>query len=199
MRSRAWDRCACCELPLPMCFGPLGRLVVKTRVVVVAHHVEARKTSNTGRLVVRLIEGASMRIRGLSREAPAPAPAGRSLALYPGEDARVLSPEDAGDLTLLVPDGSWPQARRIARRDPWIKDVEKVRLPDVGESRYRLRRRPREGTLSTFEAVIAALAILEGTAIEETLLVPFEAFVARALLLRARNERQAPRDTKISP
>jgi DTW domain-containing protein YfiP len=190
VRSRNLPRCACCDLPAPLCLGA-DRAPVRaggTRVVVVVHHVEARKSSNTGRLVRLLVEDSALRVRGLAGEAaPGERPAGRALVLHPGPDARVLAPEDAaGDaLTLLVPDGSWPQAQRIVRRDPWFRGVAAVRLPAVGPSRYRARRNPREGTLCTFEAVAYALGVLHGDAVRDALLARFEPFLARLLALRA--------------
>jgi DTW domain-containing protein YfiP len=93
----------------------------------------------------------------------------------------VLSPDDGcGEpVVLLVPDGNWSQARRIVHRDPDARDAEAVRLPPGAPSRYRLRRSPREGTVSTLEAVARALAVLEGEAIERGLARLLEVFVAR--------------------
>jgi DTW domain-containing protein YfiP len=188
MRSRRLPHCRCCDLPEPLCLGPdRPAFVPRTRVALVVHHVEARKPSNTGRLAHLVLGGSTLRVRGL-RDAdalPSP-PAGRRLVLYPGRDARVLSPGDAGGdaLTLLVPDGSWEQARRMVRRDPWLRDGELVCLPDVGPSRYRLRRTARTDALCTFEAVARALGVLEGVEFERTLLGVLDAFVARTLALR---------------
>lgn len=195
IRSRSLDRCTCCGVPSPLCLGKAPRRRVGTRVDLVIHHIEARKTSNTGRLLVRLLDGVSVRVRG-ERGVAAPAPdtadGVRRLLLFPAPDARVLDEAEAtrGPAVLVVPDGSWAQARRIARRDPAARGAEAVTLPEVAPSRYRLRRNPRPGTLSTFEAVVTALALLEGdAAFADELLVIFEGFVERALALRSRNER----------
>lgn len=190
MRSRRLPRCACCDLPEPLCLGasraPVS--VGDTRVAVVVHHVEWHKSSNTGRLVQLLVEGSVLRVRGLAHEAPGERPAGRALVLYPAPDARPLCADDAdpraGPLTLLVSDGSWNQARRIARRDPWFQGVPCVRLPDVPASRYRARRNARPGTLCTLEAVAWALGVLHGDAVRDALLAQFETFIARLLALR---------------
>ena len=85
---------------------------------------------------------------------------------------------------LLVPDGSWSQARKLVQRDALLVSGEPVRLPSVGSSRYRLRRNVRPGTLCTLEAVAAALAILEGPEVEATMLEAFETFQRRSLELR---------------
>src|SRR5262249_29707402 len=155
------QRCPACWLPVPLCVcADLPRIAVRTRVVVVMHRREAITSTNTGRLAARLLEGASVRVRGL-RDAPPPEPLpeGRRLALYPMEGARVLGPElaEGEPVVLLVPDGSWPQARRMVRRDADLRDVPPVTLPAPPPTRYGLRRRPREGTLCTLEAIARAL------------------------------------------
>jgi DTW domain-containing protein YfiP len=94
----------------------------------------------------------------------------------------VLTRDDALDarpLVLVVPDGSWSQARKIARRDPLAQGAEHVTLPPGAPSRYGLRRSPRAGGLCTLEAIARALGILEGGEVEPALLAVLETFVAR--------------------
>ena len=155
-------------------------------MVLITHHAERRKSTNTGRLVTLALQGAEVRLRG-ERDAAArlPLPEGRRLLLFPHPEARALTADDAcgGPVVLLVPDGTWNQARRILRRDPDARDAEPVMLPPGAPSRYGLRRAPREGTVSTLEAVARALAVLEveGEAIERGLMAIFDAFVDRSL------------------
>lgn len=151
------------------------------------HRIERTKSTNTGRLVARMLEGAEVRERGAiePRERP-PLPEGRRLVLYPAPNARVLSPDDArGEpLVLLVPDGNWSQARRTFHRDPDARGAEAVTLPEGAPSRYGLRRAPREGTVSTLEAVARALGLLDGAAIEQRMMEAFDLWVERARHLR---------------
>lgn len=127
------------------------------------HRREAITTSNTGRLAARLVGGV-VRVRGDDdAEDETVLPEGPRLTLFPLEGARVLSEEDAGrGCVLIVPDGSWAQARRIARRDRAARTGELVTLAPTAASRYGLRRNGREGGLCTLEAVAQALAVLEG-------------------------------------
>jgi len=85
---------------------------------------------------------------------------------------------------LVVPDGNWKQASRAVDRDPAAIGAEKVTLPPGPPSRYRLRRLPHPGALSTFEAIARALAILEYPEIEEPLMRALDLFVERTLVLR---------------
>src|SRR5687767_6335461 len=108
IRSRRVARCAACWLPRPPCLcAELPRLIVRTRVVVVMHRREAITSTNTGRLAVTMLSGASVRVRG-KLEPIAPLPEGRRLVLFPMEGARELGPGDAlaGPVVLLVPDGT---------------------------------------------------------------------------------------------
>ncbi len=179
-------RCQGCGLRPPACLcGAIEARPLRTRVVLLTHHAERRKSTNTGRLVTLALQGAEVRLRG-ERDAPArpPLPEGRRLLLYPHPESRVLAAADArGEpVVLLVPDGTWNQARRILRRDPDAQGAEPVRLPPGAPSRYGLRRAPREGTVLTLEAVARALAVLEveGEAIERGLMEIFDAFVERS-------------------
>jgi len=168
--------CLCSELP---------ELTLATRIALVIHHIETHKSTNTGRLLARIVHGVDVRVRG-ERGGPVRSPlSGRRLVLYPEERARTLTAADASpDLVLVVPDGTFGQARRMINRDPDIAGAEIVQLPAGPPSRYGLRRSPVEGKLSTFEAVARAIGILEGPEPEATLLAAFDRFVERARIVR---------------
>lgn len=188
IRSRRTARCDACRLPEALCVcADLPRVSVRTRLVVIAHRRELITSSNTGRLATQMIEGARLCVRGARDAVAEPLPEGRRLALFPREGARVLDPEDArGErVVLLVPDGTWPQARRIARRDEALAAADLVMLPTTAPSRYRLRRHAREDALCTLEAIALALGILEGPAVEEALIAALDRFVERGLRARA--------------
>ena len=184
IRSRRTPRCHDCWLPTALCLcADLPLLRVRTRVIVVMHRREAITSTNTGRLAARVLEGASVRVRGFRRGSDDDdVPRGRRLLLFPAEGARILRPADStgDDLVLLVPDGSWPQARRLARRDEAMRGAELVSLPEPGPSRYGLRRSGGEGRLCTFEAIAQAIGLLEGGEIEARMSEVLALFVERA-------------------
>lgn len=187
IRSRGLPRCTGCGLPPSECLcAELPLLPVRTRVVILMHHIELKKSSNTGRLVARVLAGAEIRVRGEIDAAPRPPlPAGRRLVLYPAPGARELSVDDAREPpVLLVPDGNWTQTRRAYQRDPDARDAEPVILPPGEPTRYGLRRQPREGTVSTMEAVARALGVLEGPEVEQQMMTIFDRFVERAARVR---------------
>lgn len=197
-RGHRSARCPECRLVCAQCIcQAITPLSVRTRVVLVVHRNERLKSSNTARLAARLLAGSALVVRGLRSDerdgdGSDDVPTGRRLLLFPGSHARELTRADADappgtnaePPVLLVPDGSWSQARKLVQRDVLLVSGEPVRLPSVGSSRYRLRRNVRPGTLCTLEAVAAALAILEGPEVEATMLEAFETFQRRSLELR---------------
>ncbi len=181
---RGLTRCRWCALPVDHCMcAELPRIAVRTRVVIVMHHAERRKTSNTARLVAGSLVGAEIRVRGLLDDAArAPLPEGRRLLLYPSEDATTLGPEHAGpNVVLLVPDGNFRQAQRATKRDGDLLGAEPIQLAAGPPSRYLLRRAAAPGLLSTIEAVARALAVLEGPEPAAQLEAVFDQFLSRSL------------------
>lgn len=182
-------RCADCRLPEALCVcADLPRLAVRTRVVVLMHRREAITSTNTGRLAARMLEGAELRVRPKDprASAPLPLPQGPRLVLFPREGARTITPDDASGEPpiLLVPDGTWAQARRLVTRDPELANADLVTLPPSGPSRYLLRVHAREGALCTLEAIAQALGILEGPAVEGAMMAALDRFVARGRAAR---------------
>ncbi len=163
---------------------------VRTRVILVAHFYEERKPTNTGHLAVTCLEGARVVRRGGPEHAAAEVrweSATQPLLLFPGPDAVPLDrwhaarPADAPPVTLIVPDGTWRQAKRVRYRVPGLAEIPCVSLPEGLYSSYRLRHAHAAGRLSTLEAVAHALGILEGPHIRTRLLHLFEVVVDRAL------------------
>lgn len=194
MRGRNLPLCPCCGLPAPVCPGvDTPRVASRVPVVIVVHQLELHKTSNTARLVQRVLSRCELRIRGVRDQVPPPIPWTRKLLLFPGEGARELEPRDAlvEGTVLVVPDGTWGQARRMVRRDPLLVDAEPVLLPPGDPSRYRLRRCGCDGGLSTCEAVARAMGVLEDPSVESALLDAFDQFVSRMLAVRGASARSA--------
>lgn len=195
-RTRRILRCEACWLPPSLCIcDKLAPMAVRTQLVLLVHHLERYKSSNTGRLVARMVPETIVRVHGdPSREPAAPLPEGRVLVLFPDAEARVLSADlvEEERAILMVPDGTWGQARRISRRDPDAQKALTVKLPEGQTTRFgALRRSEREGTMSTMEAVARALGILEGPEVETRMMQAFEAFLERTVYVRANASRVA--------
>lgn len=173
-------RCERCARPSGHCLCHLiPRLPSCTRVLILQHPDETGHALNTARLAALGLENAELRVgedfSGLQLD-----PAYRACLLFPGESAEPLplpcSPAEARPLLLVVPDGTWRKARKLLHLNPRLAELPRVCLPSGLRSRYRLRKAPAEGALSTIEAITVALELQEGCCFDE-LLRPFEALI----------------------
>lgn len=170
---------------MPVCICDLlAPIAIRTPILVLVHRTEAFKTSNTGRLA-QLMLGARVERWGVQGASRPELPDGPLLLLFPSDDARELTAEDGErGATLIVPDGNWPQARKIAKRVGLIAEgrVTHVRLGQERATGYTLRKTQRPEAVSTLESIAHALRILEGERgadVATKTLAFFDAFVAR--------------------
>ncbi len=195
-RANSASRCVRCHMHMSLCVCTLiPTLQTRTRVVLVMHRCEARKSTNTGRLATEALPNSKRIVRG-RKGAPDDAlswsPDTRPLLLFPHEDALPLASlaQVVGDdrpVTLIVPDGNWRQASKVRQRVAGLRDVPCVTLPMGERSAYRLRFEAHRTGLSTLEAIARALRLLEGDAgpdVERALLAVFRAMVERTLWSR---------------
>jgi DTW domain-containing protein YfiP len=81
--------------------------------------------------------------------------------------------------TLLVIDGTWSQARKLIKLNPLLSALPRIGFVPSRPSQYRIRSEPAEHCVSTVEAVVEALSLLEegGRARFEPMLEAFTWFV----------------------
>ncbi len=83
--------------------------------------------------------------------------------LYPGPGAiDVERSPPLTDVTLVVMDGTWSQTKTLVRRNPALAALPRYAFRPPKPSEYRIRREPREDYVSTLEALIHVLGVLEG-------------------------------------
>ena len=186
----------------------IPQIPLQTRSVILMHVAEEVLTTNTARLAAKALPNSVIRIRGRRDERMSSAglvQAGRhSLLLYPSPHAVELNADLvsklAGPVTLIVPDGSWAQTRRIVRRETALVGIPHVKLPHGPPSEYRLRLRPSDKSLCTLEAIARTLGILESREAQMRMEALLRVMVERTLWSRgliAANECTAasiPRD-----
>lgn len=122
---------------------------------------------------------------------PSFVPEGAGL-LYPGPGARTLTGLAPSEHPrgLVVLDGTWHQARALLRDHAWLHALPRFALEPSEPSRYRVRREPLPSCVSTIEAIVQALRVLEpelaGT---ERLLAAFDHLNDVQLLEMSQRER----------
>lgn len=169
-------------------------LSLETRITVLMHWREAATTSNSARLAAVALKNCEIHVRPNGEESRSASallrPDATPLLLFPSADSIELGPEllskIARPIQLIVPDGTWRQARKVTTRIKEFAGIPKIRLPAGGRSVYQLRQSPHEQNLSTFEAIARALGIIEGPAVQEKLEALFEIMVERSLWSRGK-------------
>lgn len=177
-------QCERCLRPQAHCLCPLiPSLDSRTRVLLLQHPSEVRHALNTAKLAALGLRNAELRV-GETFDDLAPlieVPGYRSALLFPGEDAWPLAvyteDPDQRPWLLVVPDGTWRKASKLLHCNPLLAALPRVTLAQVLPSRYRLRKAPAAGALSTLEAVVQALNVLEAPACFDGLLMPFDALI----------------------
>jgi DTW domain-containing protein YfiP len=172
---------------------------------------ESRSMSNTARLLALWLPGTRLIVRGLpASESRQTSPLSESVTeqaalLFPfdaepaalaGADASPLRVPSTSGLErplarapirqLVLADGTWSQARRIARRELEPLGLARVALDRAWPSIYELRRRP--SGLCTFEAVAIALGLLDSTELAASLLERFSQWNDYQLQIKQGND-----------
>jgi DTW domain-containing protein len=140
--AAAAGRCYGCFRPREDCFcAAIPAIDNRTHVLILQHKREQFHPFGTARIVERALRS-SQRLVGLD---------GRFAAGLPEQRPRQL----------VVLDGTWHHAKTMFRDVPELHALPRFRLAPTEPSRYGFRREPHAQFISTVEAVIAALRILE--------------------------------------
>ncbi|KTC63016.1 hypothetical protein AO262_03805 [Pseudomonas fluorescens ABAC62] len=175
-------QCPRCLRPVSHCLCPLiPSLDSRTRVLLLQHPTEVNHALNTARLAALGLNNAQLVVGEVFEDLQSllNPPGYQPRLLFPGEGAESLQPYAASDtpVLLVVPDGTWRKARKLLHLNPLLAALPRVTLAEQAISRYRLRKAPAPGALSTVEAVAQALQVLEAPLSFEPLLKPFEALI----------------------
>jgi DTW domain-containing protein YfiP len=170
-----------------MCLCPsIPRLEVGIRILVVRHASERIRMTNSGRWAAAALVGATVFDHALEETR-----CDADLAAAIGEaPAWLLYPSGAGSQppgppprTLVVPDATWSQARRMVQRLAPLQSLPRLDLPPPPTT-LRLREPPRAGGMSTLEAIAGALELLGDATAAAALRALHEVAVEKTLRLK---------------
>jgi len=175
-------QCSRCLRPVAHCLCALiPNLDSRTRVLLLQHPSEVNHALNTARLAALGLNNAQLIVGEVFDDLPTllNPPGYQARLLFPADDAQPLQAYASGDqpLLLVVPDGTWRKARKLLHLNPLLAALPRVALVEGAVSRYRLRKAPGAGALSTVEAIVQALQVLEAPVSFEPLLKPFDALI----------------------
>jgi DTW domain-containing protein YfiP len=147
--------CLCADIPV---------IPTRTKVVIVRHHLERWRTSNTGRLAGLALPNCSVVDHGASHVlAPDAVPRDGAYLVYPEGPVTTVAPSPP-PATLVIVDASWHQTRRMRQRLPQLRGLPILHLPRDEMPAARMREAPARGLVSTIEAIARALRLVEGDA-----------------------------------
>jgi DTW domain-containing protein len=191
--GKAKQRCVVCGASLTLCMcAEVPRLDLRTKILLVIHHRELSRSSNTGLLAVQSLVNSEVRIRGEGRETlelnDRLSPDYRTLLFYPSPDAleldRELIYQDSRPIQLIVPDGTWRQARKIHSRHPELKHIPRVKISAPNHGTFQMRAQSRPERMATLQAIACALRIIEGDLVAARLMKLYHSRVDRTLRAR---------------
>ncbi len=160
-------RCYRCLRPQNLCYcNRMPSVPTATRVVILQHPHERTHPFGTARLARMCMPSASVHVPSpgytgtLAKEVEVPEDAA---VLFPHADADDLAevPQAEWPSTLIAIDGTWSHAKRLYRENTWLHTRRHVRLQPTAPSNYRIRKEPKPEYISTIEAIVEALRIIE--------------------------------------
>ncbi len=196
--------CTRCLRPLTHCLCAHVTIVPnRTRVLILQHPDEQRHPLNTGRLAVLGLQQAELLIGECFPQLDdiiATAPS--VFVLFPTQNPTLPRPLGAAHeksaALLIVPDGTWRKARKIMQANPVLGTLPHLSLPVGAPSRYRIRQTQEPAAVSTIEAIVRTLTVLEPESDFQPVLKPFEVLIDQQIQAMGpdvyrRNYRGAPK------
>jgi DTW domain-containing protein YfiP len=190
-KAKRGDRCSDCRMKNSFCICEwLNPFFTKTFVTVLMHQRETYTTTNTARVANSLLTESEILYRGriddqLSAEKVFK-PGYKQIYLYPSEKSQPLTNFLKTDekIQLIVPDGSWRQTKKFAKRESYLNEIPHFHLELEKPSLFFLRRKVKAEGMSTMEAIARALGIIESAEVQEKLEQVFLVLVDKTLQSR---------------
>lgn len=193
-KRKTREPCDGCALHKSLCIcSMMPSLNLSTCVSLVIHHRELKRTTNTGRLALRVLKNSSMHVRGLDERKALNLSClleggYQPLLFYPSDDAVELTADYVAGLRspirLIVPDGNWRQASKVAIRHPELACVPRVKISAPNQSLMHLRAEHMPEGMATLEAIAVALRVIEGDEVYKALIGVYNAKLSATLISR---------------
>lgn len=180
-------RCSQCARPTSHCLCAYIKVVSnRTRVLILQHPDEQKHALNTARLAVLGLEQAELWVgEHFPQLKERVADESRVFLLFPTTEKSLmqpLAPSQKGESSLLiVPDGTWRKARKIIYANPILRSLPHLSLPCGEPSAYRVRKARERAAVSTIEAIVRCLTILEPEQNFLPVLNPFTALIEQQI------------------
>jgi len=194
------ENCYGCFKPVHLCLcDRIEKVANRTPITIVQHPRERFHAIGTARIARLGLERVRVEVPRNGAEQNLTLPdlthPGMGL-LFPREGSRDLAELSADERPreLVILDGTWPHARRLYDANVWLHALPHFHLTPSAPSRYRIRKPPRPGYISTIEAIVSALRIVEPeTPGMERLLGLFDTMIDEQIVYARRSPRHMDR------
>ena len=175
--------CERCRRPTSHCLcASVAQVSNRTRVLILRHPDEAKHPLNTARLAVLGLRCAELLVGEYFPQLDRVLASVKSaFLLFPAKNEYVsqlpATPRLEEPSLLIVPDGTWRKARKIIQANPVLDTLPRMSLPPGEPSEYRIRKAREPAAVSTIEAIVRSLSLLEPERDFQPLLNPFRVLV----------------------
>lgn len=189
-KRKTQDPCEACFLHKDRCLcGLIPKINLRTKLSLVIHHREMKRTTNTGLLATKALTNSDVLVRG---QIGAPLDFStiliggyRPVLFFPSKDAIELDSQFVNQspqpIQLIVPDGNWRQASKIHYRHQELRDIPRVMVKQPGNDTLFMRAESKSEGMATLQAVAYALGVIEGPDIQSQLLRLYQLKLERTL------------------
>lgn len=163
---RMREFCPHCSKTINACYcHKITKFNNLSKIIILQHPSETKHALNTARIAALSFKNCEI-ITGedftLHNRLNSILQANDCYLLFPSDAAQTVSAFKEKQITLIVLDGSWKKAKKIFYLSKNLHSLPKLQLPSGLKSRYRLRKQPTSGFLSTIEAITYSLNTIEG-------------------------------------
>ena len=160
--------CEKCKRPIKVCFCErISVIENQWPITILQYFKESKHPLNTANIAELSLtnckihltnnENYKEQIKTLIQPTP-----NQALLIYPDKDSTPIEKIDTNETRpLIFLDGTWRKTRRLLYESPELDQLPKVSISPDMISRYKIRKAPSPESLSTLEAIVHVLSVLE--------------------------------------
>ena len=151
--------CSSCLYPQKTCLCEhIIRIMNPTAIKILQHPKEAKHALNTAHIASLCLENIDIRSSFLEKNEYEEWLENTAL-IFPHAHSKPLTKDHRGSLLFI--DATWPKARAILQYIPTLKNIPCYHLINPPKGEYRIRKASQKIQLSTIEAIVYALSLIE--------------------------------------
>ena len=197
MKEEHRETCYRCMRPKVVCYCSHLNRIPWYPVLILMHPKEARKGINTGRMAHLSLERSYLatgidftsdsRVLNMMAQHR-----GTTYLVFPGEGSLTVAEcataikGSVGEPLFIIIDGTWPQAKKMLRLNPFLVDLPRVCFHPDKPSTYTIRKQPNSQCYSTVECLQYLVSNLSTKSTTANILTAFDHMVRQQVFYEDR-------------